>query len=703
MKFLKTRIADKLVAATVLFGLVVTLLVSGVQVYIDYRGEVSRLENDLNTKLDAAIDDIARSVSKADTDELAQLLDNVIIESGADYGGVSLDSGTSWESGEEEGKGSLYISRKHFTTGYSRNNQGVFELGIDSTPLRREIINSFYLILLQNGLKVFLITAFMFYCTQRLVTRHLVSIASQVNEYDFANGHMPLSLDRSSFHDADEVDQLVDGINAMQERGWQAYSDLGRSEQRLLLFFEATEEGILGVERDGGCSFANDACLRILGLEGYEAVLGVDHTTLFSYTSFDSEYADSLSLIAEAYENICAVESGDGVLRRLDGTTGYIYLRVYPVFNEGECSGAIAFLRDISKERQLNQERALLSEAVQQAPVMVVITSQEGIIEYVNPGVIHSTGFSSSELIGRDLAILIDYADLEEQQQINQRTDSGKPWQGILKQHTRYGTSLMVSAVISPIFNSFGDGTNRVCVFRDMTYELQLQKQLINSKKMEAVDRLSSSIAHELGNPLFGIRSVIKDLRDREGVSKEDRELLEMAYQECNRMNQLVRELRTLDQDGEPTVHDHDVRDILEQVLVITRFNMDQNKVEAVIDMEDELPKLIVDRKQLVLAFINIIKNGIESMSPGGGMIHIRAYKEQEAINVCIGDSGSGIEQENRELIFEPFFSTKPQVEGAGLGLTVAYSIIRGIGGDLSFTTEVGAGTIFCVHLPYRN
>ncbi len=87
-------------------------------------------------------------------------------------------------------------------------------------------------------------------------------------------------------------------------------------------------------------------------------------------------------------------------------------------------------------------------------------------------------------------------------------------------------------------------------------------------------------------------------------------------------------------------------------------------------------------------------------MTPGGGTIRIRADRGENRIDVCIGDSGGGIEKENRELIFEPFFSIKPQVEGTGLGLTVAYSIIRGLGGDISFTSEVGTGTIFCVHLP---
>ncbi|WP_163339659.1 PAS domain S-box protein [Desulfopila sp. IMCC35008] len=700
MKFLKTRIADKLVAATILFGLMVTLLVSGIQVYLDYRGHIQKLEARLNQQLDSSIDDVAQVLDSGSGEKVTPLLDDILTNPDIDYGRVTVESGQNWLSGRESEGDYLHISRKHFSTGYSPGNRGVFELGVDSSPVRGEVLSSFYLTLLQNGLKVFLITGFMFYLTQKLVTKHLVSIANQVRENDIARGHAPVRLKRSSFHDEDELDQLVAGINTMQERGWQAYNDLGKSEQRLLLFFEATEEGILGVERDGTCSFANDACLRILGLDGYEAVLGAELTSLFSYTSFDQEYSESKALIQEAYEKICAVESADGVLKRPDGTTGYISLRAYPVFNDGECSGAIAFFRDISKERQLNQERALLSEAVQQAPVMVVITSQENVIEYVNPGVVHSTGFSSSELIGRDLGHLIDYTNPEEKKLIDDRLLSAKPWQGVLKQHTRYGTTLMVSAVLSPIFNSLGGGNNRVCVFRDMTYEIQLQKQLINSKKMEAVDRLSSSIAHELGNPLFGIRSVIKDLKDRQNVSDKDRELLDMAYQECNRMNQLVRELRTLDQDGESIVQDHDINEILEQVLVITRYNMEQNGVKAVLDLEEDLPRLLVDRKQLVLAFINLINNSIESMTPGGGTIRIRADRGDDTIDVCIGDSGGGIEQEHRELIFEPFFSTKPQVEGTGLGLTVAYSIIRGLGGDISFTSELGSGTIFCVHLP---
>ena len=701
MKFLKTRIADKLVVATLLFSLVITVADTGLQLYGDYREKIQQIEIDLTSRLDSHIHDIASLLDEGSNEQLIALLDTIRATPGIDYSGVILRSGRAWKSGEVTGAGRLYTVRRHFSAGYSPGNSGIFELGSDIAGLRGEIRDNIMLILLQTGLKVFLVAGFMFYLVQQMVTKHLVAIATRVKENDISRGHQAIRLNRSSFHDRDELDQLVEGINIMQERGWQAYSDLGRSEQRLLLFFEATEEGILGVERDGKCSFANDACLRILGLDGYEDVLGAEQKGLFSYTSFIAEYAESDGLIQEAYEKICAVESEDGVLRRPDGSTGYISLRVYPVFNEGECSGAIAFLRDISRERQLNQERNLLSEAVQQAPIMVIITNDDNLIEYVNPGVVHSTGFSSSELIGRDLDCLVDFSDPEEKRRIEERLVLGKPWQGVLKEHTRYGTSLMVSAIISPIFNSMGHGTNRVCVFRDMTYEIQLQKQLINSKKMEAVERLSSSIAHELGNPLFGIRSVIKDLRDRPETAPQDRQLLEMAYKECNRMHQLVREMRTLDQDGEPMVQVHEIGDIIEQVLVITGYSMAQNHVEPVIDIAENLPGLLVDRKQLVLAFINLITNGVESMSPDGGIMHIRAFLEEETIAVCFGDSGAGIPAEHRELIFEPFFSTKPQVEGAGLGLTVAYSVIRGLGGDISFTSEVGSGTIFCVHLPF--
>ncbi len=701
MKFLRTHIADKLAAATIVFGLLVTLIDTGVQVLWDKWESEKQLESKINSQIDNTIRSIVTVVERNREDRVQDVVNTLVTDSGEiAFASVLLSSGRKYKSEKKsETPVGKRISRE-FTFPDSTWRYGVLEVGSEPVYGPGEMIHKIQSGLLQTGLKVFLVAGFMFYLTQKLITRHLVSLANQVKEYDIAGSQQKLGLQRTTFDTGDELDMLVDGINIMQERGWQAYNDLGRSEQRLLLFFEATEEGIWGVEKDGKCSFANDACLRILGLDNYDEVLGGDIRDYFSYQSFNAEHAGSTMLIQEAYEHVAAVESPDGILTRNDGTTSYIALRVYPVFKDGACSGAIAFLRDISRERQLNQERAMLSEAVRQAPIMVVITNPNYEIEYVNPGVLSTTGFSSRELMGKRLDVLVEFEDHLALKQMAEKLAAGKPWQGMVNQRTKYGQKLTVSAILSPIFNSVGGGNNRVCVFKDMTYEIELQKQFVNSKKMEAVDRLSSSIAHELGNPLFGVRSVVKDLLDRDNLDNKDKELLSMAFDECKRMNQLVREMRSLDSANEPEVQSHTIREILEQVLMLTKQGLKQNKVEVVLDLTDDLPPLLVDHKQLVLAMNNIVNNSIDSMSPDGGLFTIRSFIENNKIVICFGDSGEGIPQEHKELIFEPFFSTKSEVEGSGLGLTIAYSIIRGLGGDISVNSEVGQGTIFYLRLP---
>ena len=701
MKFLRAHIADKLAAATIVFGLLVTLIGTGAQVLWDKWESEQQLASNITGQIDDTIRAIVAVVEQNREADVQKVIDGLVNDSSEiNYASVLLSSGSKYERVEDSDAPPGQLINREFTFPESTWRYGVLEVGSEAVYGPGEMLQKIRSGLLKTGLKVFLVAGFMFYLTQKLVTRHLVSLASQIKEYDIAGSQQRLELNRSNLDGGDELDMLVDGINIMQERGWQAYNDLGRSEQRLLLFFEATEEGILGVEKDGKCSFANDACLRILGLDNYDEVLGGDIRDYFSYQSFNAEHAGSTMLIQEAYQHVAAVESPDGILTRNDGTTSYISLRVYPVFKDGACSGAIAFLRDISRERQLNQERAMLSEAVRQAPIMVVITNPNYEIEYVNPGVLSTTGFSSRELMGKRLDVLVEFEDHLALKQVAEKLAEGKPWQGMVNQRTKYGQKLTVSAILSPIFNSVGGGNNRVCVFKDMTYELELQKQFVNSKKMEAVDRLSSSIAHELGNPLFGVRSVIKDLLDRDNLDAKDKELLSMAFDECKRMNQLVREMRSLDSANEPEVQSHTIREIIEQVLMLTKKSLNQSNVEVVLDLTDDLPPLLVDHKQLVLAMSNIVNNSIDSMSPDGGLFTVRSFVENNKIVICFGDSGEGIPQEHRELIFEPFFSTKPEVEGSGLGLTIAYSIIRGLGGDISVNSEVGQGTIIYVRLP---
>jgi signal transduction histidine kinase len=127
---------------------------------------------------------------------------------------------------------------------------------------------------------------------------------------------------------------------------------------------------------------------------------------------------------------------------------------------------------------------------------------------------------------------------------------------------------------------------------------------------------------------------------------------------------------------------------------------MAENKVTCTLALAEETGGILGNTGKLSLVLRNIIVNALEAMANRGGVVRITSALSGEFLVISIGDSGGGIKKEHEELIFEPFFSTKTEVEGAGLGLSVAYGTMKSLGGTITFVSEEGKGTVFEIHFP---
>ena len=157
----------------------------------------------------------------------------------------------------------------------------VLKVATDITPIRHDIVQKFLHSLISNGIKMFLIAGFVFLMFQYLVTRHLEEIARQIQQQDITRPCEPITLKRPERSQQDELDKVVSDLNAMRGKAQDALALLEKNEERLLLFFDSTEEAIVGVSRAGMCSFVNDSCMELLGKPDYEEVIGGNINTLF--------------------------------------------------------------------------------------------------------------------------------------------------------------------------------------------------------------------------------------------------------------------------------------------------------------------------------------------------------------------------------------------------------------------------------------
>ncbi len=557
--------------------------------------------------------------------------------------------------------------------------------------------------LLANGISIFLIAGCALVLFYFFVTRHLESLARQIARLDFSDPESALILSRKSCEGDDELDAVVSGLNTTLARARGAYKTLAGNEQRLLLFFDSTEEAIIGVDRDGICTFANDACLQLLAQKDYEAVIGKELHTLFNHSDYKNPHqVDGQDLIRQAMTKGLALQCEDGFISLPFGKNLFVAIRAYPVFKAGEVSGALLFINDNSEKRQLRRDRELLSQAIEQVPVMIIIADSDHRIHYANSGTERLTGFTREELVDQSI-FLVDGRFPEGDADLAPVKDSlrkGQQWEGILETRSKWGKPLKFFSVISPVFDDRKEVVNLISVSREVSCEIALQNEMINAKKMEAVGRLSASFAHEFGNPLFGVRSVLRDICDRITFSENDKYLLELAHGECERMRSMVREIQRLDRQTPAREEIVEVTQIITAVLEDVEPLFATHKINTFCEFPENTRGIVGNKGKLSVVLRNIVINAAESMAKSGGILHISTALEGDFLRVLISDTGGGIKKEHQDFIFEPFFSTKPEVEGKGLGLSVAYGSIMGLGGTLTFVSEEGKGTVFTIHIP---
>ncbi|WP_458778228.1 two-component system sensor histidine kinase NtrB [Desulforhopalus sp. 52FAK] len=698
------------IAGTLVFWLVVvssslTLIGTATELYFDYQAYLNRLSQRVGEVTEHQLPEIQRFIAAGDAESVGNVLQKMLGVAPIAYAAVIVENEVTWEKGNRGSRYEVVASQPFWVNQQKVQNAAVLKVATDISPVRDYIYQKFLHSLVTNGIKIFLIAAFVFLMFQFLVTRHLQDIARQIQGQDITKSTEPIVLERRDSYQGDELDQVVTDLNVMREKAHDALTMLEKNEERLLLFFDSTEEAIVGVSRDGNCSFVNDSCMEMLGLVDYETVIGKPLSALFVHKEFNSDMTSSESeVISSSMEFSCSTHSDEGYLNLPSKTLIPVSLRSYPVFQDGEVSGAIIFIKNNSEKRQLMHERELLSQAVEQSPVMIVIADDQNAIEYVNPGTVRWSGYSKYELLGNSLfsfVTLSPEATLTVQQ-LEQQLKNGQKWEGVIRTNSKWGASVSVYCVISPVFDLSHRIINTIAVCKEVSYEAALQDELLNSKKMEAVGRLSASFAHEFGNPLFGVRSVIKDISERLQLSPEDAHLLQLANVECDKMRNMVREFQDVYLESTSDEVYVGINSIVEDVLREYDLLFTSEKIQCDVELQPELEGYRVSKNKLTLVVRNIISNSVDAMLQRGGELKVTGRLAGEYINLCICDNGSGIKSELQELVFEPFFSTKPEVEGAGLGLSVAYGTMTSLGGTITFSSVPGRGACFSVQIPTR-
>ena len=267
-----------------------------------------------------------------------------------------------------------------------------------------------------------------------------------------------------------------------------------------------------------------------------------------------------------------------------------------------------------------------------------------------------------------------------------------------------------LSANFMPIRDETGRVETVLCIARDVTHEKNLERQLINTEKLASLGTLAAGVAHEINNPLgviLGFSDLLIRKTSRESQSYEDLKTIERQGMHCK---QIVENLLRFARFGEGAESHSDVNESIREIINIVFHTIEMEGIELVTELEEDIPPVRGDPRELQQVFLNLVNNACAAMN-GGGTLTIRSGYETGAKKAAveIEDTGHGIARQDLDRIFEPFFTTKPEGEGTGLGLSVTYGIVSKYGGTIDCRStpkedpespEEKHGTVFIVKMP---
>src|SRR2546426_3563657 len=386
--------------------------------------------------------------------------------------------------------------------------------------------------------------------------------------------------------------------------------------------------------------------------------------------------------------------------------------------DESSVARAIRYAIDVyCKERQRQKAEDTVRKlwrAVEQSADLVIITDRGGVIEYVNPAFEALTGYSREESVGRTPRILkSDQQTANLYQELWETILAGNVFRGVLVNRKKNGQIFYAEKTITPLRGTDGAITHFISNDRDITERRRLESQLQQAQKMDAIGRLAGGVAHDFNNLLMVISAYAELMQDSLAAEHPLRRNVQEIMTASRRAADLTRQLLAFGRKQMQSLQLLDLNWIIQDINKMLPRLIGED-IQLVFVAGRNLGQVNADPVQIEQVVMNLAANARDAM-PHGGKLTIEtasvrldeAYVQRHSIVpagdyvlLAFTDTGQGIAPEHIAHIFEPFYTTKEEGKGTGLGLATVYGIVKQNGGFIWVYSEPGIGTTFKIYLP---
>lgn len=480
---------------------------------------------------------------------------------------------------------------------------------------------------------------------------------------------------------------------------------LNQQTRTLRTILDGTPDILILMKPDHTIISGNKAAYEQLGKKSDE-IIGRKCFEMFGRDHRCEKCATSMALKTKRNETL---ERYEPVLNR------WFQINTIPIFGEdGRVSMIVEQLQDITERRENEAELRRLASAIHHVAETIVITDNMGNIKYANPSFELTTGYRCSDVIGKNPNILKSgNQDENFYKDLWQTITSGETWYGRMVNRKKDGSLFTEDASISPVIDEMGRIIEFVAVKRDITNELNLEAQLFQSQKMEAIGALAGGIAHDFNNilfPMIGYGEMLQmDLPEDSALQDFVLEILRAS----KRAKALVQQILAFSRQSDHEKSVVRLQSILNEVIRFSRASL-PSTIKVKTSLDKKCRPVLADPTQIHQVAMNLMTNAFHAMEENGGELGIslrEVFIEEDMMPVSplpsgyyahlsISDTGCGIAPSIQEKIFNPYFTTKEKGKGTGIGLAVVHGIVKSHGGTIEMTSEVGKGTTFDIFLP---